>query len=218
MLISVAVIEYIVQPGDCLSSIADKHGFADWHTIYDHAANAEFRKQRPDPNLIYPGDKVSIPDAQPETFSVQTGQTSTFVVARPQTRLRLALEVDEATSYELVVAGERFSGSVSDATPFEHPIPCDATEAELTIWPASDEDGGSEHTWTLRIGHLHPIEKDSGVCGRLMNLGYYDADWSKPDQAAMSVGLRRFQVDEGLEPTGQLDDETRGALKKRHDG
>lgn len=207
-----------MQAGDCLSSIADKHGFANWRTIYDHDLNAKFRKLRPDPNLCCPGDKLHVPDPQPEPLSVQTGRTHTFVVARPQTRLRLALEVEEATQYQLDVAGEQFTGSVSDATPFEHPIPCDATEAELTIWPASDEDRSEAQTFSLRVGHLQPIEARAGVLGRLLNLGYYDGDPSQPDDAGEAIALRRFQLDQGLKPTGALDDETRKALKTRHDG
>lgn len=218
MLTSVAVTVYTVQAGDCLSSIADKHGFADWRTVYDHEGNAEFRKKRPDPNTILPGDTLHVPEPKLQSYSLQTGQTHTFVVARPQTRLCLALEVEELTKYELNVAGERFTGSVSDATPFEHPIPCDATEAELTIWAANDDTRSDARTFMLRVGYLHPIEERSGVLGRLTNLGYYDGDLGTPDDVGEAVAIRRFQVEQQLEPTGQMNDKTRDALKKRHDG
>jgi hypothetical protein len=54
--------EYIVVSGDYLSKIAKRFGFDDWRTIYNHPDNAAFRAKRPNPNLIYPGDRLMIPD------------------------------------------------------------------------------------------------------------------------------------------------------------
>ena len=42
---------YTVNPGECLTKIAADHGFGDFKMIYDHPANAEFRKLRPDPHV-----------------------------------------------------------------------------------------------------------------------------------------------------------------------
>jgi hypothetical protein len=52
---------HIVVKGDTLSGIAKKHGFKDWRTIYNDPSNAAFRRKRPNPNLIFPGDVVVIP-------------------------------------------------------------------------------------------------------------------------------------------------------------
>lgn len=53
---------YTVQPGDNLSKIARRHGYPSWRVIYYHADNAEFRRRRPNPNLIHPGDILVLPD------------------------------------------------------------------------------------------------------------------------------------------------------------
>ncbi|HKU97778.1 MAG TPA: hypothetical protein VJR58_20985 [Vineibacter sp.] len=53
--------EYIVKKGDNLTKIAHDHGFDDWRTIYNSPENAGFKAKRPDPNLIFPGDKIMIP-------------------------------------------------------------------------------------------------------------------------------------------------------------
>ena len=53
---------YTVQQGDCLSSIAQNFGFPDYATIYRDPENAAFRKKRPNPNVICPGDILYIPD------------------------------------------------------------------------------------------------------------------------------------------------------------
>ncbi len=57
---------YTVQRGDNLSKIARAHRLSNWRDIYDHAENADFRRRRPNPNLIHPGDVVMIPDPSPD--------------------------------------------------------------------------------------------------------------------------------------------------------
>lgn len=67
---------YTIQSGDTLSKIAKEAGISDWKTIYNDSKNDQFRKDRPDPNKIYPGDKIWIP-GNPKT---STGKKTVFVV------------------------------------------------------------------------------------------------------------------------------------------
>lgn len=53
---------YTVQPGDHLSKIAQRHQYPSWRVIYYHPDNAEFRRRRPNPHLIQPGDVLVLPD------------------------------------------------------------------------------------------------------------------------------------------------------------
>ena len=53
---------YRVQRGDTLYNIAKQFGFPSWVTIYHHDDNAGYRRFRPNPNLIYVGDVIQIPD------------------------------------------------------------------------------------------------------------------------------------------------------------
>src|ERR1051325_8947818 len=53
---------HVVKKGESLSTIARQYGHSDWKAIYDHPANAGFKKKRPNPNVIHPGDVVVIPD------------------------------------------------------------------------------------------------------------------------------------------------------------
>jgi len=53
---------YTVRSGDWLDKIARNHGFDSWRDLYYHPDNAAFRAKRPNPNLIYPGDQIVIPD------------------------------------------------------------------------------------------------------------------------------------------------------------
>ena len=66
---------YTVQSGDTHSKIAKEAGIADWKTIYNDPQNVDFRKLRPDPDKIYPGDKIWIA-GNPKT---STGKKTVFV-------------------------------------------------------------------------------------------------------------------------------------------
>jgi LysM domain len=54
-------VSYIVNIGDSLSSIARRHGIKSWRELYNHPDNAGLRSKRPNPNVIFPGDVVIIP-------------------------------------------------------------------------------------------------------------------------------------------------------------
>ena len=51
----------------------------------------------------------------------------------------------------------------------EFPVPPDAAEAKITM------PGLGLDAYTLKLGHLEPIEAPEGVLQRLKNLGYYRA-------------------------------------------
>jgi hypothetical protein len=53
---------HVVQPGENLSVIAHKYGFSDWRAVYNHPQNADFRRKRPNPQHVMPGDTVFIPE------------------------------------------------------------------------------------------------------------------------------------------------------------
>jgi hypothetical protein len=52
---------HVVKRGDTLSAIAKQYGVKSWQEIYNHSSNALFRRKRPNPNRIYPGDRINIP-------------------------------------------------------------------------------------------------------------------------------------------------------------
>jgi hypothetical protein len=63
--------------------------------------------------------------------------------------------------------------------------------------------------WSLRIGHMNPIDHDSGVIARLQNLGF--------DCGDLASSIRAFQEKVGLEATGTIDDALREKLKTYYD-
>jgi N-acetylmuramoyl-L-alanine amidase len=208
---------HVVRQGECLSSIAKAYGFSDWRRIYDDPENADFKRKRSNPDLVHPGDILKIPTPDPFTADVSTGQTHAFKVKVPKARMRILLEVDEPHEYELRVGGDLITGQSDGKEPIDVPIRADLEAATLTIWP-SGTDRSAATTWQLAPGHLDPIDELSGVQARLANLGYYWAAIDGRPSPELDDAVRRFQLDENLDPANGLDDATRARLSKRHDG
>jgi N-acetylmuramoyl-L-alanine amidase len=70
--------KHIVKQGECISSIADAHGFFP-DNIWNDAANTKLRGKRKDPNVLYSGDVVVIPDKQSKEESCATEKKHSFI-------------------------------------------------------------------------------------------------------------------------------------------
>ena len=71
-------VNYIVNSGDCISSIAGNSGFFP-DTIWNHPANAELKNTRLNPNTLAEGDVVVIPDKQEKRESCAIDQEHRFL-------------------------------------------------------------------------------------------------------------------------------------------
>jgi hypothetical protein len=210
--------KYRVRQGDCLASIAAKFGFAQWKTIYDHPNNADFKKKRKNPNALFPGDVVFIPDNEQKFADGATGQSHAFTVKLPKTRLRLVLKDHEGKElsgkkYLLDVGGNSVEAKTGSDGLIEQPIPAGARIASLTIWL----DDKTTLPLTVKLGHLDPAEEISGAQSRLRNLGFDagETDGNTDDQ--LEAALRAFQKKNGLSESGALDDATKRKLEELHD-
>jgi hypothetical protein len=55
-----------VTHGETLVSIARAYGIPDWRLLYHHPDNEWFIEWHPDPNRIFPGDRIVIPPPEGE--------------------------------------------------------------------------------------------------------------------------------------------------------
>jgi hypothetical protein len=206
-----------VEQGECLSSIAKKYGFADWHTIYDDAKNAKFRELRPNPTLIYPGDALWIPDKTQKHIEAPTGNKHVMKLTGRATRLLLVLKDEEgsampAVKYRLTVGDIVREGVTTGVGKVEQTIPADAPHGNLEIWPDGEERPSAR--WRLQLGHLDPVETLSGVQARLNNLGYYCGKVDGINGPRTKRAVEAFQTDNGLTVDGIAGPKTKGALKQ----
>lgn len=209
---------HTVQQGDCLVRIATSYGFRDFRTIYDHPGNAALKRKRPDPNLLFPGDVVFIPDKQQRNQPAATDKVHRFRVPNPRRMLRLVLEDLSgqkmvAEPYTLDIEGTVIRGVTDADGLIEHPIAMDAVSGTLTT---------ARFTWPLHVAHLNPLEDtgDDGVTGmqaRLRNLGYDPGPIDGIAGPLTAEAVRAFQEDNPpLDVDGVCGPQTRAMLVKRY--
>lgn len=207
---------HIVKQGDCISSIAYENGYGP-ATLWDADENADLREKRGDPNVLLPGDKVVLPDKEMVTTTHATGKRYTFVRRGVPEKLRLQFLLDDepraGEPYVLEINGAVVASdkSTDGDGRIEHSIPPNARSGRVLFRDGTE-------VYELSLGHLDPIDQARGVKARLKNLGFYFGSVDDTLDEATEFAISAFQESRGLEPLGDLDDETRDALKKAYGG
>ncbi len=211
-------MNHTICQGECLSSVAHRYGFR-WQFLWDHAENAELKEKRKDPNVLYPGDILFIPEKRQQEVSRPTEKAHSFILKGTPTKLKLRLlkngKARDGVDYILNVDGQTMKGRTDGSGRLGVGIPSDARYARLVIVPGAEE-------YQLLLGELDPLEEGSGVWSRLKSLGFTagePGDLESPQGSLpMEAALKRFQKSQKLSITGILDDKTRAALKRDYEG
>ncbi|MEZ4295400.1 MAG: peptidoglycan-binding domain-containing protein [Polyangiaceae bacterium] len=206
---------HVVQPGDCIESIALAHGFFP-DTLWEHPENAALRASRDNPHVLMPGDIVHIPDLRAKEVEAKTGRVHRFRRRGVPARFRLVLERDgepRANVHYVLEAHRRITGVTGKDGVIDHFIPPDLALVVLRIGPSE--------TYEIRLGQLLPVTDEGGVRARMQNLGYPLPEDGDDEPEAMQkrrkrAVIRRFQRDHGVALTGVIDDATRQALLDAH--
>lgn len=206
--------DYVVQEGDCISSIASAHGHF-WETIWDAAANAELREAREDPNVLLPGDRLTVPERREKWEARPTEQRHRFRRRGEPAMLRLRFlacgEPRAGEPYRIEVDGRTVAeGTLDDDGMLEVPIPPAAGQALAAVG-----EPGQEDVHEFALGGTDPVTELRGVQQRLINLSYgcdLEAELGESTRAA----IRAFQAEHDLEETGEPDEATRQALLDAH--
>jgi len=209
--------DYVVRQGDGFSSIADAHGFF-WSTLWELPENAALKETRVNPEVLLPGDRVTIIDKRIKTVAGATGARHVFrrkgVPAKIRFQVRTRDGVVFAGCAYRLVAGELTHEGTTDAEGrIEHFVPPSVRRAELVV--TLGRDGyPAQASWVLQVGSLEPPSSLAGVRTRLTNLGFdVDEEGLGPKT---TEALRAVQQRSGLAATGVLDETTRHALVTLH--
>jgi Putative peptidoglycan binding domain len=215
---------YIAKQGDCLSSIAAHFGLKSYHSIYDHPNNADFKKKRPNPNLLFPGDSLYIPDLKLKEHDCPTDRLHEFCVARPLVKLRIKLLDHERKPYKykkykiaIDSSPQTWSGHTTAKGLLEALIPANVTAGKLQLWLTDDPDTQASIEMPLQIGNLDPAEEVTGVQARLNHLGFHCGAVDGILGPKTRSALTRFQKQHELSETGNIDGPTRDKLFQLHD-
>lgn len=207
---------HTVSEGDCLSSIADAHGFF-WETLWNAPENAELRERCKDPNTLSVGDRVFVPEKRMKSFMRATGAKHTFKVKGVPVKFRVALAWgDEARAnepYRMVIDGETYEGVTTGEGVVEVNIKPGARRGTLIVG-----EGERQTEYDLRLGALPSVETVMGALERLQNMGFYDGEPTETLSDEAHAALSAFQQSQGIDVTGELDAATRSKLRELHDG
>jgi len=210
------VAEHVMNAGDCLFTVAEKSGFCSIDPIWKHARNKSLAATR-QPGMLVEGDAVFIPPQEPKTIELSTGEVHDVVVKTVPAFLRLCLKDGDGQPlgnqpYRLEMGAVVREGNTDGDGILEEKVPLPA--ASMTLHFAGRK-------LALGTGRLVPFTGDKRVDvmaaqARLRNLAYepgpLDGIAGKRTRSAVSA----FQVAEGVEVTGKLDQPTIDKLKATH--
>lgn len=217
---------HVVGSRQCMAWIANRHGFRASTTLYDHPRNAGLHDQRPDPDLLWPGDEVQILVREERFDEIATGARHPYRARSANRWLRVVLHDADGVPLADVEATVLLSGGRSVVRPtngaglLEVPVPPDAERAVVVT---------ALYQWPLDLANVRPVSgsPDGGRTGawrRLANLGSHARPARRAGAAGGAAGgvagagepfdavTWDFQSRHGLEPTGRLDDATMAAV------
>jgi len=199
---------YVVRQGDCISSIAHRHGLF-WEKVWNHPENAELKKQRKDPNILFPGDSVFVPEREQKEYSAATESRNRFRRKGVPAKFKVCLAINDEPlankRYRMCINGKWQTGTTDGGGFVEAPITPDAKSAKIMV---EQPEGTSWMVFEFKFGSVDPIDTEEGIRERLINMGY-DA------QTDLAAALRAFQRKEGLPETGKIDDATTAKVREK---
>jgi hypothetical protein len=200
-------MNYTVKQHDCCSSLGHKYGIP-WKKIWNHPKNAALKQKRKNPDVLFPGDLIFIPEITLKEEPCATDQLHKFKrkVDKVWLRLRL-LEEDKPRKnlkYTLIIGNQTIEGTTDGNGKLEHKISPNPKEA----WVKTETD-----VYHLKLGGLDPTEEDAGVEQRLQNLGFLGKD--KSDEK-VDASVKDFKKKNGLGETEEVNAATRSKLLEKH--
>jgi hypothetical protein len=159
---------YSVQAGETLVGIAFNEGFRTWETLWEHPRNAALRTQRSDPNTLYVGDEIFIPDKIPKSVTVKTLNASSnpgvykFQAKRLNLYLSLTLEDENGDPYDTkhykISANTPTGATTVEGTTdaegfFSAALPPTTQTIELTLWKVDQQDS-QKVVWNFTLGAI----------------------------------------------------------------
>lgn len=211
---AVGVGDFVVKSGDCMSSIAKQTGHF-WQTLWDDPANTELKDTRRKPNVLLPGDRVTVPALRAKQEPGATEMRHRFVRrGEPSHFATRILDQDEPRANEpftlVIDEKQTITGFTDPDGKIDVPIPGTAKKAVLTVGEEPDL-----LKLEIKLGFLDPVASWNGVQTRLKNLGFCCDVTGESDEQTIEA-LNEFRESVGLPRADDIDDDTRHKLEEKH--
>ncbi len=208
---------HVVRQGEYVRRIAAERGL-DPAAVWERAENRELRERRESPDVLAPGDVVFLPDPPQARHALALRRNNRFQAPRPRIPVRVRVrDRGRPLPNELCLVEGLGPDEVDVRTDAEGVLAFDVplhVERVFVTLPARDR------RFTVRVGHLDPIDTPSGLAARLQNLGLLAPGWrhlrEEERDARVRAVLISFQGARALPTTGVLDGATRAALRDAH--
>ncbi len=212
---------HTVQQGESVSAIAQKYGFPNWKALYDHPDNQSFKALRPDPSLIFPGDKIAIPEIKKAIFKAKLNKKQAF---RSQIKKEtISLKVGAIggklwcdRKVELEVDGDTIESKTDAEGVAQFKLPKNhSNNAILSIYTPKETTIPSYRV-EVKLGHLDPIEEIIGQKARLIALGYDCGSLTNTTTNLFEETIKAFQLNFDLKVDGICGPQTQKQLKQEY--
>jgi hypothetical protein len=226
-------VKHVVQEGEWLGSIAREYGDRDPDKIWNYGPNSKLKQHR-DPNILFPGDVLTIPPIEQKSISRPTDKLHRFVVKRRYEKFEVTLKDPygkpySGMKYRLKIGNQEYDGSTDG----------EGTIRVEKLIVRSDEAARLELVeidlvYDIVLGGMNPIKEhqgdvtphyDDGFSGammRLRNLGFLGDHVPHPESVALhddetyTQSIRCYQQFKMQRPRdevhGKLDPSTRSQL------
>jgi hypothetical protein len=217
---------HVVRQGEHISRLAEQYGLVLFDTIWNHSENADLKQKRENPNVLWPSDEVFIPAQKSKTVDAVTEKRHRYKLRGKPLKLRLVVQDTTGmplanAKVRLQIDGYPLSLKADEHGLIEQAIPRSAENAVLIL---DDHDTPFTEPIKICIGHLDPIDTDSGWIARLNNLGYYagsteqlpleaSAEQRTARERLLRSAIEEFQCDHGLVVDGKCGPKTQKMLK-----
>jgi hypothetical protein len=204
--------DHEVKQGEHITRIAHQYHFANFKTVWDDPLNKALKEVRKNPHILLPGDVVRIPAREMRIEDAATGQRHTFEGDLTVLLLKIRMidyqrEAVAGAECRLEIEGAAETLTSDGDGKIEKRIDPPDEMAKLTV---------SDAEYSIRIGHLDPVEEESGLAARLNNLGYHVPPADERDDDELKSSIEEFQCDFKMKVDGENDAELRGQVVDEH--
>jgi hypothetical protein len=184
--------------GQCLSSLAVENGMA-WDKIWEHPGNRDLKRMRRHPNLLLPGDRVTIPERKVYKTEKDVDHIYTYKLTPFKCDLQLRFTVFgmPRENEEYLVLHEKTeiaSGKLDKNGMLQVNPPRGCSSVTVLIGPKKER-------FEFEVRGLAPVTEPRGIQQRLWNLGYFHGRLGDEFNSETEAAFRAFMTKNDITPS-----------------